>query len=67
VVKTDLQKIIKANAGELASIGAISRALGIDRHTVSQWLVGTPYLTVGRSKRYLASDAAEKIIELRKV
>jgi hypothetical protein len=67
LIKSDIQKIIKDNAGELASIASISKALMVDRHTISYWLIGVPFLPVGKSKRYLASDVAEKIIQLRKV
>ena len=64
--KCDLQKIIEKDAGNIASIGAIARALGMDRHTIAQWLVGVPCLPCGRSKRFLAADVAERVIELKR-
>jgi hypothetical protein len=67
MTRTDIQNIIGKSCGETASISSASKALGINRHTLAQWLVGVDFLDCGKKKLYLTNDIASAVIARRRV
>ena len=64
--KSEIIKQLRAERNApFLSLNDIARSLRVGKTRAKTLLEGTDYLCVGSSRRYLASDVAEVILELR--
>ena len=55
------------DGASLVNVTEIAKYLGMSRNTVPKFLEGLDFLQLGTQRKYLASDVALRIMEVRKM
>jgi hypothetical protein len=61
--KQEIIRDIRNEFGNMLNISKLAKVFGCERHSVSTYVAGLPYLQEGKEKKYLALDVGRRIFE----